>query len=799
VAITNITSSTGGSSPLRAQASQQGLNVGQATSGGDPVSDEDHSDVEDAQILQDEGPQYGEARPGTLKAFLTDQITDINLARHLDQQTLDKLGGDVVREYNIDENSRADWLDRAEKALKFATQEGEEKQYPWPKASNVIWPLISQAAFQFGARAYPAMIQGKRVVKGIVWGSDRGTPMTQDGASDGKPKMNPDGSPAWLVAPGEKQARADRIGEHMSWQLLSEMQEWEPQTDALLHQMPVVGGAIRKTYRDPAQNRNFSLWVPLAQLVWNYGAPSFEAASRHTEIVQLYPHEILENELADEMFLPLEYGTASSEDGQIPGREDDSGGGSQEGADADAPHVFLEQHRRMDLDDDGYPEPYVVTVHKRSSKVVRIVARYDADGITSSEDGETILRIEPVEHYTLIPFLPNIEGGSYPMGFGHLLKPINEAINTSLNQMFDAGHLANAGGGFISDQLSIRSGVVQFQVGKYVRVGSKGQDIKDAVLPLPFKGPSAELFQLLGFLVTAGKEMAAIQDILTGSAEIANAPPTTILALIEQGMKLYTAIHKRIYRAFKAEFDKLYRLNRIYLTEDQRYRIGDEWRVIQPRDYRQGGGVEPVADPKAVTDMQKLARANLLLTVKDDPALNKAEIYRRLFEAADVERIDDLFAPPNPMAPQLQQMAIAEKQAEISREQAADLKDRTQSYLNLALARKAGNTETEAFIDAQMRMLELHIQSANSIIRAADVAHRASHGARKLALEGARVASDGTRAANPRAAAAGNDTGPVGGVEEPPGNGSVSDLLAGGGGQLPPGGNGPLGGGPTGI
>lgn len=779
--------------------------MGQSVSQGDPMSDEDRADTDDAQIIEDEGPQYGEDFQGTAKEFLVQQIKDINLARHLDKQTLDTIGMDVVREYNIDENSRADWLDKAEKALQFATQEAEEKQYPWPNASNVIWPLISQAAFQFGAKAYPAIIQGKRVVKGVVWGDDRGTPVTQDGASDGKPMMQPDGTPVWLIPPGEKQARADRIGEHMSWQLLEEMPEWEPQTDQLLHQLPIVGGAIRKTYRDPGEDRNYSLFVPLTQLVWNYGAASFEAAPRHTELVQLYPHEILENELADELFLPMEYGPAGGEDAQIPGREEDVGAGSQEGADPDAAHLFLEQHRRLDLDGDGYPEPYTVTVHKRSSKVVRIVARYDEDGIRTSPDGNTILRIEPVDIYTLIPFLPNVEGGSYPMGFGHLLKPINEAINTTLNQMFDAGHLANAGGGFVSDQLSIRSGVISFQVGKYVRVGSKGQDIREAVYPLPFKGPSAELFNLLGFLVTAGKEMAAIQDILTGSAEIANAPPTTVLALIEQGMRLYTAIHKRIYRAFKSEFAKLYRLNRLYLVQEQKYRIGDEWRVIQPRDYRQGGGVDPVADPKAVTDMQKLARANLLMSVKDDPLINRQEIYRRLFESADVERIDALFTPPNPMQDQISQMAMAEKQAEISREQAADLKDRTQAYLNLALARKAADEQTQAFIDAQMRMLELHIESANSMIRAADVAHKAAHGTARLALEGARAASEARNnaaaaqsggKAGARKAAAPNDGGTMGDVAQPPGNASVSEILGGQPGGVPPGGNGQMGAGP---
>ena len=76
------------------------------------------------------------------------------------------------------------------------------------------------------------------MVKGVVWGTDKGTPATEDGKPDGKPKMHPDGTPVWLSAPGDKRKRADRIGEHMSWQLLEEMKEWEPQTDTLLHANP---------------------------------------------------------------------------------------------------------------------------------------------------------------------------------------------------------------------------------------------------------------------------------------------------------------------------------------------------------------------------------------------------------------------------------------------------------------------------------------------------------------------------------------------------------------------------------
>lgn len=207
---------------------------------------------------------------------------------------------------------------------------------------------------------------------------------------------------------------------------------------------------------------------------------------------------------------------------------------------------------------------------------------------------------------------------------------------------------------------------------------------------------------------------------------MANAPPTTILALIEQGLKVYTAIHKRIYRALKSEFDKLYRLNRLYVKENQRYQIGDEWREVTPEDYRLGGGVEPIADPTMITDMQKLGRAQILMGFKGDPLINQKEITTRLFDAASVDRIEDLFTPPpDPqIAQQLAAMAMEEKQAELGRIRAAELKDNSQAYLNMAMAASKANGPQMDWIEAQLRIMELHIEATNTQVRAADVESR---------------------------------------------------------------------------
>lgn len=592
----------------------------------------------------------------------------------------------------------------------------------WVGNSNVIFPLITTASLQFQARAYPAIIQNRSVVKGVVWGDDKGIPVTIDGKPDSAPKIQSDGTPLWLIPPGEKKRRASKVGEHMSWQLLEQMEEWEPQTDQMLGELPIVGGAVRKTIRDTRENKNSSLRVSLLDLVWNYRAPSFEKAPRHTEIQEWYPHEIEEFERDNESFLPLVYGVGDSS-----ADPNDTSGDSPaaDPNDSEAPHVFLEQHRRYDLDGDGYPEPLIVTVHKSSARVVRIVARYDEDGLKFDEKTGELKRIEPIQSYTLYRFLTDPKGGSYPVGFGHILKGLNEAANSTLNQMFDAGHLQIAGGGFIGQGLSMHGGPMNFSIGEYKPVNTRGPNIRDSIYQIQWPGPSTVLFQLLGFLISAAKETASIQEVLTGDAAIANAPPTTVLALIEQGMKVYTAIHKRLFRSLKAELNKLYRLNRIYLTEDERFQIGDMPCVVSPDDYRLAGGVEPVADPTMVTDMQRLGRAMVVSgEAKDNPLVNRLEATRRIFEAAQIDRIGDLIPdkmpPPQPTPEQHEmQMREIELQSTIGQKRALELMQYTQAILNFQKARATMTGPQLQWVDKQLELMRLHVEALNTTVKAA--------------------------------------------------------------------------------
>lgn len=685
--------------------------------------------------------------PSDLERLLSN-IQNPNIAADLDESELNKIGQRVVREYDIDESSRSEWMDKSRQAMDLAMQVAKEKSFPWPNSSNVIFPAMTVAAVQFNARAYPAIVQGRNVVKGVVVGKDDGVPMPPEmlqfmmamqgqmggpmqvggmpmlpqapmpgpgmGGAPGMPgPMGPQGPQMgagappqgpqggmpqmWIVPPGAKQERATRIGDHMSWQLLTEMPEWEEDTDKLTIILPIVGCTFRKTYHDPGIGRHSSLLVLAENLTINYRAKSMERAPRITERIEFYPNEI-EEKIRAGLFLDQEY-------------EGDGG------EDEDAPIEFLEQHRWLDLDEDDYQEPYIVTVHKKSGKVARIVARYDEDGVTINDQTGRVQQIEPVHYYTKYDFIPNPDGGIYGVGFGQLLSPLNRATNTAINQIFDAGSLQNTGGGFIGRGMSMHSGSLKFKLGEWKMLNVPGGTIKDNIVPFNHPGPSPVLFQMLGLLIEATKEVASVKDVLSGETAAATMQPTTLMALIEQGLKVFTAIFKRVHRSLGKELEKLYRLNRVYMEERAQYQVGDEWRDVTKDDYEKGGGVQPVSDPNMVTDMQRMAQAQLLMGYQGDPLINQIELRTRILTTAGVEEIDKLIVkeqPPNPMILQATaELDLKHREADTkdASAKAAQVRDLSTAVLNLAKADTENGAAPLEWTAQYIKLMELQLKA----------------------------------------------------------------------------------------
>jgi len=529
---------------------------------------------------------------------------------------LSRMGARVYEDYIIDENSREDWKKKYDKAMKITRFITEKKDFPWEDASNVIFPMIAQTAVQFNSRTYPNIVQGHNIVKGKVIGKDDDN--------------------------GTKAGKAERVGQHMSYQLLEEMDDWEEGTDNLLIHLPIIGTAFKKTWHNPYENKHVSKFYTAKDIVINMNARSFKNVRRITHVYELYKNEIEEN-IRMGMFIRWEYGEAEIRDENNTGvKTSDATGNTSD--DLDAPHIFYEQHRYWDLDGDGYEEPYIITEHRDTRTVVRIIARYDHESIVVNKKGE-LAKINPIHYFTRFIFLPDPEGNIYGMGWGILLGHINEAMNSAINQLIDAATDQNAGGGFIDSAISIKKhkqgGSIRFQPGEHVFVNAKGDDLRKNIVKRQTSQPSDTLMKMITFFTEATEKFTSTSEVLSGKQTLANVPATTTMALIEQSLTLITAISKRIHRSLREEFKKIYRLNRKFLTEKQYFNVLDNPQAISREDYDVTScDVVPVSDPNNMNDLQRKLKAEALLSMRGQ-GLNDAEInkfYVETLQIGDTER-----------------------------------------------------------------------------------------------------------------------------------------------------------------
>lgn len=574
-----------------------------------------------------ESDEQPEEKPAVdVVAQLNAQLAKTNIANDLSDERLATIGQRVIDDYKTDLDSRVDWQREQDAIAEIAKMTTEIKHFAGKVVSNVKFPMILDAAIRFSSRTYPEIVKGKDVCKCAVVGKD----------------------PA-----GTKAAKAERVGQHMSYQLLEEM-DWETEFDQLLMTYSITGSEFKKTYYCPIKECNVSEMVFAKDFVVNYWAKSLETAARGTHIIQLAQNDIVER-INSGVFKD---GLTIEDLGQPDA--DESTGSSVD--DKDVPHIFLEQHRWLDLDDDGYREPYVVLVHEKTAKVVRIAARYDVSGVFLTDD-KKLKRIEPVNYFTHYKFMPSPDGGFYGFGFGKLLFGLNNSVNTNLNQLIDAGTAANRKSGFIGRGIQIgrtsqSNDGFALGYGEWKSIPSTGDDIRKNLVEMPSKEPSVVLFQLMQFLIEAGKALSNNSDVLSGESPGPNVPAATTLALIEQGMKVFNGIFKRLYRSLKDEFKKIVRLNRLHLPEESYYEVLDDEKAIMQSDYSETSlDIIPVADPNNLSDIGRAIKMKALMELigqgfKDDV------IRRRYLESLNIENVDELImpadAPPPPIPPEVQ-------------------------------------------------------------------------------------------------------------------------------------------------
>lgn len=616
-------------------------------------------------------------------------IESTNLIGKFKEEQLMELAEQVSSGFEHDLLSRADWEKAAKEWTELALQVRREKTYPWVGAANVKYPLLSTAAMQFNARAYPSLVPSDgNIVKTLVVGSD---------------------------PTGEKKTRSERVSKYMSYQILHEMNGWEEDMDKLLIMLPIVGMAFKKTYFSSVTKKNVSELIFPKNLVVNYWTKTLEEADRISEIIMM-PQRVLKSRQMSGIFdkdVDLGEPTVHVEQEQKDAvRQDET-----------LPYFIVEQHCYYDKDGDGYPEPYIVTFERSSKKILRIVARFDEECISVTDDGK-LQEIRPIQYYTKYGFIPNPDGSFYDIGFGVLLGPLNESVNTLINQLLDSGHLYNLQAGFLGKGLKMKMGEAQFKPGEWkVLSGAIGDDLKKQIMPLPVKEPSMVLFQLMGTLVTSGKELASVAEIFTGKMPGQNTPATTTMATVEQGMKVFTAVYKRIYRALALEFKKLYELNRVYAEPNKYQSIVDT--TIGPDDFdKKSYDVCPAADPNALSQSERLMKAQGLLELLPTGMLDPVKVISRVLEAQEQPNWQELLSqavqetgqpPPPPPDPKL--MAIQAK-AEIDQKAAAADLQRKQMDMELNARDKQQQQAMKAQAhaqDMQQRAQSAQLEAASKI------------------------------------------------------------------------------------
>jgi chaperonin GroES len=605
-------------------------------------------------------------------------VHQLNIAPELEDDLKNEIGSYLCARVDEDEASREPWKKRNEEYLKMALQVAESKSFPWPRAANVKFPLLTIASLQFQARAMPAILgDGKALVKGKVVGYDPG---------------------------GLKAEKAERIGKHMSFQLLEEITNWEDDMDKLLLSLPICGTIFKKIYYDGFTKKTSIDLVYPDNLIVNYWAKDLKTARRITEKFYLYHNEVISRQ-RDGTYDDVDISTPPSmgEGSAADLRESKV---FTSGDSKDIPHEMLEVHTYWDIDEDGYEEPWIFTIERNTRKLVRAVANFDLKSIRKNPKGE-IVEITPKEYYVKYGFIPSPDGGFYNVGFGILLGPLNETASTAINQLLDAGTMATTGGGLLGKGIKLKGGQVAFAPNEWKQVQFTGDDLRKHIFPLPVREPSPVLLNLLQMIVAAGKEIISISEISTGKLPGQNTPATTTMSSIEEGLKLFNSIYKRIWRAQKKELSLLFSVNKDYLDDEVYFNILDAkegqnsmGKVNRREDYNTASlDVIPTADPTTVSDSVRLIKAQQIIELIPLGGIDPAQATQRVLKAMDQPNPQELMPQPQGPDPKVEAMQMKSQMDQQKAQQDMQIR------------------EKEAMIELQMKQMEMRMKALEAQLK----------------------------------------------------------------------------------
>lgn len=555
-----------------------------------------------------------------------------NIAESLNDDELLEIGRTVCKEFKADVASRSEWDNLHASWLKLYYQTDAPVNPPWEGSSDESLPLLAESCTQFAARAYQAMFPNRTFIKSIPVG-----------------KVDP-----------KAIERSKRVSTHLSWQLTAKNKTYKRNKDRLLLALALHGSFFTKTYYDPLKARNVIENVRATDLIVPYGngPRDIEDLDRKTQIIYMSVER--SRLLVDQGFFLEELVPEQGDTRTEADKAQDEAHGVEQGQDVSSRDgKILEQHRFLDLDDDDLVEPYIVWVDATNEKVLRITPRYDTD-----ETGQPTDNKNPVEYFTHYVYMENPDG-FYGLGHGHLIAQINKAVNKLVRQTVDGATLANVGNssGFISQQLAgVMGGELVMKLGKFVKIPGSSDDIAKGIFQFRFPGPPQILFNIIQLLLGRSDRLASATEAITGQTENVM-QPTTIMALIEQGLQVFSAVYARVNDSWASELEKIARLNHKFMDPNEYFAVQDidgavkQFEVARD-DYAPDLQIMPIADPKMSTKQQVLSKAQAewgFLSQNPLVMNSPQHLYnasRRYMEAIEADSIDEVLPNPSQMNPQ---------------------------------------------------------------------------------------------------------------------------------------------------
>jgi hypothetical protein len=591
---------------------------------------------------------------------------DDNLAENMDEGDLQMISEELLQFIQDDITSRKDWERTYKEGLDLLGLRIDERTEPWDGACGVYHPILSESVVKFQSETILETFPASGPVKTKIIGK-----ITR-----------------------EKEEAAARVQDDMNYELTEVMVEYRNEHERLLWNLPITGSAFKKVYFDPSLNRQVAMFIPAEDIIVPYGASDLQSSPRVTHRMHKTENQIRKLQVAG-FYRDVDLTEPQRNITEIQKKKDEEAGVNIVDDDR---YMLYEVHVDYDLpgyeDEDGIALPYVITLAS-TGEILSIRRNY-------LEDDETRQKRMHFTHYLYIPGF-----GFYGFGLIHLVGGFAKSATSILRQLVDAGTLSNLPGGFKSKDLRVKGDDTPIAPGEWRDVDVTGMTIKDSIVPLPYKEPSATLYNLLNTIVEEGRKFASVADLKVG--DMSNqAPVGTTLAILERTLKVMSAVQARVHAAMKQEFKLIAAIVRDYTPESYSYEV-DAPKKAKQADYDMVD-IIPVSDPNASTMAQRVVQyqAALQLAQSAPGIYDLPQLHRQMLEVLGIKNvakiipIEDDQKPMNPVSENMAVLAGKPVKAFLYQDHEAHMKVHISAMKDPKIAALVGQNPQAPVIQAAM-------------------------------------------------------------------------------------------------